>query len=373
MKMARKIRQLQGDSLLVGKLPRGCRLCARGSKMVLFVTGLCDSSCYYCPLSQEKTGKDVIFADEIPVSSEDDIIFEVDSVKGEGAGISGGDPLCVLERTLNYIYLLKSKYGPDFHIHLYTSNTTVSQEDLIHLKEAGLDEIRFHPQMNDWTGIEQAVGSGLEVGLEVPAIPGQLESLMQIALRAEKIGVSFLNINELEASETNFQYLLARDMRLTDMASASIKGSAETAGDLLKWASRNLKRLTVHFCSARFKDAIQMRNRLERRLEQTIREFEERDDTDPLLVLGIIRAPHGSILDAQQLQRIYNILRNDFGIPTNLLNIDTTRMRIEMSPGILEEHAEAIKSHLENSRGLEIGISYEYPSWDRLQTMFDPV
>ena len=341
--------------------------------MVLFVTGLCDSSCYYCPLSQEKAGKDLVFADEVPVSSNDDIFFEVEAIKGEGAGISGGDPLCVLERTLECIYVLKSKYGSDFHIHLYTSKTTVSQEDFARLKEAGLDEIRFHPQRNDWTGIEHAIELGIEVGLEVPAIPGNTESLKQIALRAEKIGVSFLNINELEASETNFQGLLDQGMRLTDMASASIEGSAETAKDFLTWASKNLARLTVHFCSARYKDAIQMRNRLERRLEQTIREFEERDETDPLLILGVIRAPHGFSLNTRQLHQIYNILRNQFGIPDNLLNVDTTRKRIELAPGILEEYAEEIKTHLEDLKNLEMGISYEYPTWDRLQTMFDPV
>jgi pyruvate formate-lyase activating enzyme-like uncharacterized protein len=371
--MTRKIKQIQGDSLLLGTLPRGCELCARGSKIVLFVTGLCDSSCYYCPLSHEKAGKDLVFADELPVFSEDDILFEVDAVKGEGAGISGGDPLCVIERTLDYIHLLKSKYGSDFHIHLYTSKTTVSLEDFIRLQRAGLDEIRFHPQMNDWTGIEYAIKLGIEVGLEVPGIPGKTESLKKIALRAESIGVTFLNINELEASETNFENLLSQGMRLTDMASASIEGSADTANELLNWASKSLSRLTVHFCSARYKDAIQMRNRLERRLVQTIREFEERDDTDPLLILGIIRAPHDSRLNTRQLHQIYDILRNEFGIPDNLLNIDTEHKRIELAPGILEEYAEDIKTCLEDFNELEIGISYEYPTWDRFQTMFDPV
>ncbi|TFH07450.1 MAG: 4Fe-4S cluster-binding domain-containing protein, partial [Candidatus Thorarchaeota archaeon] len=122
--MTRKIKKLQGGSLLVGNLPRGCKLCAKGSKMVLFVTGLCDSSCYYCPLSEEKAGIDVIFADEMPVTNEQNIIYETDAIRGEGAGISGGDPLCTLERTLDYIRLLKSKYGKEFHIHLYTSKTT---------------------------------------------------------------------------------------------------------------------------------------------------------------------------------------------------------------------------------------------------------
>jgi len=192
--LTRNIEKLQGGSLLVGTLPKGCRLCAEGSKMVLFVTGLCDSSCYYCP----------VFADEMPVSDDQDIIYETDAIRGEGAGISGGDPLCTVDRTLDYIRLLKSKYGNDFHIHLYTSKTTVSQENLEQLKNAGLDEIRFHPQKDDWSGIERALKSGMKVGIEVPTIPGKAEKLKQIALRAEELGLSFLNMNELEASETNF-------------------------------------------------------------------------------------------------------------------------------------------------------------------------
>jgi pyruvate formate-lyase activating enzyme-like uncharacterized protein len=83
---------IEGDSLLVGELPLGCRLCTKGSKMVLFVTGLCDSSCYYCPISQEKSGRDVVFADEMPVIDEADILFEAKAIRSEGAGISGGDP-----------------------------------------------------------------------------------------------------------------------------------------------------------------------------------------------------------------------------------------------------------------------------------------
>jgi pyruvate formate-lyase activating enzyme-like uncharacterized protein len=373
MIMVRKIKKIKGGSLIVGNLPLGCQLCATGSKMVLFITGLCESSCYYCPLSPEKAGKDVVFADELPVSSEDDILFEVDAIRGEGVGISGGDPLCTLERTLRYIHLLKSRYGSDFHIHLYTSNTTVSLEEITELKKAGLDEIRFHPQSTDWSGVQHAIRVGLAVGLEVPAIPSNEEYLKRIALRAQELGVSFLNINELEASESNFEDLLSQGMRLTDMASASIEGSAATAKEVLEWSTSNLKRLSVHFCSARFKDAIQMRNRLERRLEETIREFEVRDDVDPLLVLGIIRAPHGFSLNTSQLQSIHSRLMNQFEFSDGLLNIDTTRKRIETAASILEEYAHEFKEILSDIGELEFGISYEYPSWDRLQVIFEPL
>ncbi len=369
--MNRKITELECDSLLIGELPDGCRLCAKGSKMVLFVTGLCDSSCYYCPISQNKAGHDVVFADEMPVSDETDILFETNAIQGEGAGISGGDPLCKLERTLEYIQLLKREHGPNFHIHLYTSQTDISEVDLQRLKTAGLDEIRFHPQTSDWSGIQRAIQVGFVVGIEVPSLPGKHDDLIELTRRAEEMGVSFLNINELEASETNFDKLVSLGMRLTNMDGARIKGSASTARKVLEWSKDNLRNLSVHFCSARFKDSVQMRNRLERRLEQTIRELEERDDSDPLLILGIVRAPHGSLLSSSELESIYQILETQFSVPINLLNLDEERKRIEIAPWVLEEIAETLRNTITNI--VEIGIAFEYPTWDRLQTMFNPL
>jgi pyruvate formate-lyase activating enzyme-like uncharacterized protein len=369
----RETREIEGDSLLVGELPLGCRLCTKGAKMVLFVTGLCDSSCYYCPISQDKSGQDVIFADEMPVTDESDILFEAKAIKSEGAGISGGDPLCDLDRTLNYIRLLKQEYGPDFHLHLYTSQNDVSEDVLRRLHEAGLDEIRFHPQTKDWSGIQRAIEMDMLVGLEVPAIPGKQEDLKKIAKRAEGMGASFLNINELEASETNFDRLVSMGMRLTNMESASIEGSASTAREFLEWSEEGLQNLSVHFCSARFKDSIQMRRRLERRLEQTIRNFEERDEQDPLLIVGVIRAVHGRQLEHEQLALIHTTLQNQFDVPTDLMNIDEIRNRVEVAPWVIEEISEQLREILVDIQDIEIGISFEYPTWDRLQTMFNPL
>ncbi|TFG32561.1 radical SAM protein [Candidatus Thorarchaeota archaeon] len=341
--------------------------------MVLFVTGLCNSSCYYCPLSDDKAGTDIVFADEMPVSCEEDIIFEVNSIQGEGAGISGGDPLCRLDRTLHYIQLLKEVYGPTFHIHLYTSKTNITLDELRKLVGAGLDEIRFHPQNEDWSGIEDALSFDIHVGIEVPAIPGEVDKLKGIAKRAEGMGIAFLNINELEASETNFARLTSLNMRLTDMGSSSIEGSQSTARAVLEWGSENLKKISLHFCSASYKDGVQLRNRLERRLVQTRRGFEERDDSDPLLIVGIIRAPYGSSLSISQLKKIQSILQDRIGINQEDLNLDLKRMRIELAPWILADIPDTIKKNLREFEPLEIGISYEYPSWDRLQTLFEPV
>ncbi len=369
----RSIRELKGDSLVLGKLPEGCRLCSRGSKMVLFVTGLCDSACYYCPLSQEKSGKDVVFADEMPVSDEEDILHEAESVGAEGAGLSGGDPLCSFKRTLSFVTLLKTRKGKKFHLHLYTSQADAPPEVIRRLSDAGLDEIRFHPQGTDWSGIRHALGTRMSVGIEMPAIPNQSEHLIRVAQRAEEMGVSFLNMNELESSETNFERLVSLGMRLTSLDEASIRGSAETAEKVLQWGAENLKSLTLHFCSARYKDSVQLRNRLERRLTHVIRPLEEREDNEPLLILGVVRSPHGQSLNEDHLQSLEHSLRDSFEVPQELMNVDYRRRRIEIAPWILEEIAEDLRHMFIHSQVLEIGIAHEYPTWDRLQTLFDPL
>jgi hypothetical protein len=182
-----------------------------------------------------------------------------------------------------------------------------------------------------------------------------------------------MNLNELEASETNFEQLRKMGLRLTNTDSASIAGSAEAALEILEWGSEHLASLNMHYCSARFKDSVQLRNRLERRLKETIRDLEERDDTDPLVVLGVIRGAAGTVLTPDQLQLLYQTLYHELGVPSNLINLDTSRNRIEIAPWILEDIHVELESVVGFAKDLEIGLAYEYPTYDRLQTLFEPL
>ena len=101
-------------------LAKGCILCNEGAKMVLFVTGRCHRSCWYCPLSTERKGKDVVFANERKIDSPDQIIAMAESMSALGTGITGGEPLLCLDRVTEYARLLKKHFGQDHHIHLYT-------------------------------------------------------------------------------------------------------------------------------------------------------------------------------------------------------------------------------------------------------------
>ncbi|MDI6708939.1 MAG: radical SAM protein, partial [Candidatus Thermoplasmatota archaeon] len=206
---------LQAGSRVVGKLPRGCKYCAKGAKLVLLVTGLCKRKCFYCPLSKEKRNKDVVFANERRVKCYNDIIEEAELINALGTGITGGDPMLVPKRTLRYIELIKEVFGEKHHTHLYT--TGEFKRGLVReLACAGLDEIRFHPPIKYWDRLEnssyeiiikEALRTNMSVGIEIPSLPNYKAKIISLIKRADELGVDFINLNELEYSETNYRAL----------------------------------------------------------------------------------------------------------------------------------------------------------------------
>lgn len=250
----------------IGDIPRGCKICFSGASIVIFITGLCRDTCYYCPISFKRRNRDVVYVDDEKVGCLEDIIREAHYVRARGAAITGGDPLIVLDRTIKVIEALKNEFTDKFHIHLYTSGRYASREALKALDRAGLDEIRFHPIRDVYLKrLEVAFKeTSMNVGIEVPAIPGAVNWLKKLALYLEKLGGGFMNINELEASESNINNLLSRGYRIS-RDGISVEGSYETALEFLQWARDNLERVAVRFCPAMYKDKFQLRNRFMRK------------------------------------------------------------------------------------------------------------
>jgi hypothetical protein len=204
--------------------------------MVLLITGLCPASCFYCPLSEKKIGKDKIFADEWELSNENDtqkLLQEAKYIDAKGAGITGGDPLVKWKRTKEYITLLKNEFGSDFHIHLYTSGLK-NCEYIDELVAAGLDEIRFHPMPIYWDKmqdvpflkyIKKPIVLNCDVAFEIPVIPGFEKDIFLLVKWAYENNISWVNLNELEYSETNALKLNIKDFTIKDDISSAVKNS----------------------------------------------------------------------------------------------------------------------------------------------------
>ncbi len=304
-------------------LSQGCQLCQLGAKMVLFVTGICDRSCFYCPISDERRG-DAVYANERPVHSDEDVITEAYQMSALGTGITGGEPLHEKDRVLHYIRLLKAEFGTKHHIHLYTS-TAASTDTLSQLAKAGLDEIRFHPPHTTWgrlgntpfaRALRDAKKQGMDVGIEIPAID-EARSIGEFVNDMD----CFLNLNELEFSETNANAMHARGFELVDDISNAVEGSRTCARNITSTLRK------VHFCSSSYKDAVQLRNRLIRTANNTARAFDEITD-DGTLVYGVVRS--------ENIDQVINVLQT-LDVPADMYNIEGEA--VEMAWWILEDIA----------------------------------
>ena len=321
--------------------------------MVLFVTGLCSFHCFYCPVSDEKMYKDVVFADEKRVESDEDVLEEARAIRAKGAGITGGDPLEAVERTAHYIRLLKEEFGPRFHTHLYTMST--DPRKIRALGAAGLDEIRFHVPPGLWSrpqslgfpaAVRLAKDLGMTVGLEVPLIPEREVDLEALIHWAESEGLAFVNLDEMEYSDANFARMKVHGYQVKHDLAYGVKGADEVALRLLHKAWKT----TVHYCTSGYKDAWQLRTRIQRRAEHVARPWDVVTE-DGTLVKGVI--------EGDGLDELLRDLARRHRVPKKLMNFDAAKRRIEIAPWILEEIAPEL--------GRPSFVVEEYPTADGLE------
>lgn len=353
------IEKLPKGSLLRGELPKGCGLCGKGAKLVLLVTGKCSRRCFYCPLSSEKRGKDVVYADELKVKEEEDILYEARMIDALGAGITGGDPLEVPERTCGYIELLKDSFGEGFHIHLYTSVT--EPQILKDVEDSGLDEIRFHPPLRTWGNVgateyakafNTVLRGSVDLGVEIPVLPDEEELTLELTRSLDELGVQFMNLDELEFSESNWMRLRKRGYDTKDDISSAVSECDHVAENLLSVDVN----MALHYCTSSFKDGIQLMNRIMRRAKNVAGDWEMITPEGTLLK---------GVIETADLEGLRQELVETFDIPEEMLNMDYEKSRLEVAPWVLQEIHEDIE--------LPCFLVEEYPTADRLEVEREPL
>jgi hypothetical protein len=264
------IKKTKYDSYCINGIAKGCKYCVKGKKLVLFITGICKRNCWYCSLSEKRKNKDLIFANERECKSFEDVIKEVKESEATSAGITGGDPLIFFERTIEFATKLKKSFGKKFHIHIYLPTKFATEEKLERLSKC-VDEVRFHPEflINGTTLIEdiekiklaKKIFGRKNVGIELPMIPEKKAEILEFILNMEKF-VSFVNLNEFELSETNFE-IITKNYILKE-GGYVVAGSLEAGKFILEELEKRKSKLKVHLCTAELKNCSQFANRLKR-------------------------------------------------------------------------------------------------------------
>lgn len=358
-----------------GQLPQGCQMCVCGEKLVLFVTGVCPRKCYFCPVSDDKWGKDVIFANERAVHTDQDVLDEARAMDAKGAGVTGGDPLTRLDRTVNYIKLLKKEFGKQFHVHLYTSLNLVTQNVLEQLHNAGLDEIRFHLDLDSkehWTRLTLARKFSWDVGVEIPLIPHKENETQQLIAYVLP-HIDFLNLNELEVADNELSKLTAMGMKVKNQLSYAVRGSLELGLDMLKKCTS--QDVPVHVCTAKLKDGVQLTNRIKREGEHSKRSIDIVDEEGllhraalylPVLAPGVGYRKKLKACDQKtvlaQLQRLRKLLCDECDLNDDELVLDTYKLRLLTSTSIAKQCVASF-----TKAGLKTALVTEYPTADQIE------
>lgn len=335
---------------------KGCQYCALGSKMVLFITGVCKSGCFYCPISEERR-KDIIYADEQRVYNPAEAIAEAKMISAQGMGITGGEPGLKLDRVVEYVKAFKEEFGKEFHCHLYTS-LALNKEQLLSLLEAGLDEIRFHPPNLRLTKKMQetiiyAKSLSWDVGIEVPAIPDQEEALSKIIEFACENDIQYVNLNEFEVTEANLEELESKHYHVKDEASVAVTGSEKMALKLLnKYKDCNT---ILHFCTARYKDRVQLQNRLIRRAKNYAKAFDEVTD-EGLLIRGKI-----TFKQAYDIDSFIKIFQEDYEVEDDFIEVHKESNYLFTAWYMVEELAKELSERFKDGiKSIEIIHQYPY-------------
>jgi pyruvate formate-lyase activating enzyme-like uncharacterized protein len=324
-----KLLKTRGESYYIKgrSIPKGCKYCLKGSKVVLFLNGICQKPehCYwYCPISEERRGKEITFADEIEIKNKEDLLQEIEKISAQGMSITGGEPLSRLnlEKTIDYINYAKIAKGKKFHIHLYTNGVNFNENIAKRLSIAGLDEIRFHPAREHWNNIKNALNKNISVGAEVPVIPEKtyMESLEEFVYFLDKIGGDFINLNEFEFCFPNSQSLKERGFKLKKDSIAAVINSQESAFNLLRKIGLEVD-IKMHYCSIRAKDYHQLKNRYIRRAKNIKLPYEVITE-EGLLIYAQVEG------EKKNLNDFYESLVHDLKIHNNQLSYDNDQIKM---------------------------------------------
>ncbi len=255
------------SSLWKNWISPACLACRTGEATSTFFVDLkCSRKCYFC----FNPNQDYY---EYFLSHKRDISAELLQAHQQGAtfnclAITGGEPLLHKEEVLKFIKLARQLY-PQSHIRLYTSGDFLDSATLQDLAKAGLNEIRFSVKLNEGSKASELTFNLMkeaclyipQVMIEMPVIPGTLESMKGLLLEADTVGIAGINLLEFCFPLHNAKEFKERGFKLRKRpynhlynywygGGIPVAHSEEEALQLIEFANEKQLALGIHYCSS---------------------------------------------------------------------------------------------------------------------------
>ncbi|MCB2210487.1 radical SAM protein [bacterium] len=252
-----------------GILSPGCQHCGDGTWSCLFINQTCNADCFYCPMepAPRENPPPTALGVDFP-SASGYVDFLVRAGYG-GVGLSGGEPLLNLDRTMEFIKTIRDRIGDGFYLWLYTNGILANRERLGQLFNSGVNEIRFDISAINYSlkPVRLAREWPWRVTIEIPTIPegeGRVAQLMPVL---DQIGVDHLHLHQLTVNRWNAGRFVEHDYTLLHEPDNAVLDSELAALRLLKRAADEHLTLNVQYCAREFKSRFQGRGRRLRLLQ----------------------------------------------------------------------------------------------------------
>lgn len=232
-RLPKAVIQADGRILHTGQLSPGCRACKAGVWDCVFITDQCNLSCPFCTLPMNAgSGQHGAAYGRTPKEFIENISRARPPLRG--VGFTGGEALLDPKRLFRWIADIR-KARPDLYLWLYTNGLPAVPDRLKHLRQLGVNEIRFNMAATGYTHphvmshLECAAGLFPATTVEIPAIPEHGPQLIDALSFWASAGTKYLNLHELMGEPNS--------------------PSKQLCGDVFPWITPDGHRTDLHLAS----------------------------------------------------------------------------------------------------------------------------
>ncbi len=253
-------------SIYLNNISPSCIACQTGSESTTFFISLqCHRDCFYCfnPNQEDYSYNR---------GHTRDVIQELAQIKKSGQrvrhlALTGGEPLLFKDKAYEVFRYARDNF-PGVYTRLYTSGDHADIQTLQALRDAGLQEIRFSIRMHDLEKghdyIYDRIATAQEfipfVMVEMPVLPGTLDTMKDVLIKLDQLGLFSINLLEFCFPYNNADIYKERGYKIKARpyrvlynywyaGGLPVSQSELVCLDLLGFALDEGLKLGVHYCS----------------------------------------------------------------------------------------------------------------------------